>query len=62
MILSIIGVDHVPQLVYYRAKALQEKLLCQGPTPYSIVRHTPSRGLRAERAVKRTARQLRKRL
>jgi uncharacterized protein YbjT (DUF2867 family) len=40
VILSIIGVDQVPQLVYYRAKALQEELLRQGPTPYSIVRVT----------------------
>jgi GNAT acetyltransferase-like protein len=32
------------------------------PTPYSIVRHTPSRGLRAERALKRTVRQLRRHL
>jgi len=30
------------------------------PTPYSIVRHTPSRGLRLERTAKRTLRQLRK--
>ncbi len=28
------------------------------PTPYSVVRHTPSRGLRAERALKRTVRGL----
>jgi uncharacterized protein YbjT (DUF2867 family) len=40
VILSIVGVDQVPQLVYYRAKALQEDLLRQGPTPYSIVRAT----------------------
>ncbi len=40
VILSIIGVDQVPQLVYYRAKALQEELLRQGPMPYSIVRVT----------------------
>ena len=32
------------------------------PTPYSIVRHTPSRGLRAERSLKRVARQLRAKL
>jgi uncharacterized protein YbjT (DUF2867 family) len=38
VILSIIGVDQVPQLDYYRAKTLQEDLLRQGPTPYSIVR------------------------
>lgn len=40
VILSIVGVDQVPQLDYYRAKALQEQLLRQGPTPYSIVRAT----------------------
>jgi uncharacterized protein YbjT (DUF2867 family) len=40
VILSIVGVDQVPQLDYYRAKALQEELLAQGPTPYSIVRAT----------------------
>lgn len=40
VILSIVGVDQVPQLVYYRAKTLQEDLLRQGPTPYSIARAT----------------------
>src|SRR5260370_2193050 len=40
VILSIAGVDQVPELVYYRAKTLQEDLLRQGPTPYSIVRAT----------------------
>jgi uncharacterized protein YbjT (DUF2867 family) len=40
VILSIVGVDQVPQLVYYRAKTLQENLLRHGPTPYSIVRAT----------------------
>lgn len=40
VILSIVGVDQVPQLDYYRAKTLQEKLLRQGSTPYSIVRAT----------------------
>lgn len=40
VILSIVGVDRMPQLDYYRAKALQEDLLRQGPTPYSIVRAT----------------------
>jgi uncharacterized protein YbjT (DUF2867 family) len=40
VILSIVNVDQVPQLVYYRAKTLQEDLLRQGPTPYSIVRAT----------------------
>jgi uncharacterized protein YbjT (DUF2867 family) len=40
VILSIVGVDQVPQLDYYRAKVLQEELLTQGPTPYSIVRAT----------------------
>ena len=40
VILSIVGVDQVPQLDYYRAKTLQEGLLRQGPVPYSIVRAT----------------------
>jgi uncharacterized protein YbjT (DUF2867 family) len=40
IVLSIVGVDQVPALDYYRAKALQEELLRQGPTPYSIVRAT----------------------
>ena len=40
VILSIVGVDQVPELDYYRAKALQEDLLKAGPIPYSIVRAT----------------------
>jgi uncharacterized protein YbjT (DUF2867 family) len=40
VILSIVGVDQVPELDYYRAKALQEKVLAAGPIPYSIVRAT----------------------
>jgi uncharacterized protein YbjT (DUF2867 family) len=40
VILSIVGVDQVPQMVYYRAKTLQEELLQKGPTPWSIVRAT----------------------
>lgn len=40
VILSIVHVDQVPELVYYRAKTLQENLLRHGPTPYSIVRAT----------------------
>lgn len=40
VILSIVGVDQVPQLDYYRAKVLQEEALRHGPTPYSIVRAT----------------------
>ena len=40
VILSIVGVDQVPTLVYYQAKALQEDLLRHGSTPYSIVRAT----------------------
>jgi uncharacterized protein YbjT (DUF2867 family) len=40
VVLSIVGVDQVPALDYYRAKALQEELLRQGPTPYSVVRAT----------------------
>jgi uncharacterized protein YbjT (DUF2867 family) len=40
VILSIVGTDQVPELDYYRAKALQEKILAGGPIPYSIVRAT----------------------
>jgi uncharacterized protein YbjT (DUF2867 family) len=40
VILSIVGVDQVPELDYYRAKALQENILAAGPVPYSIVRAT----------------------
>lgn len=40
VILSIVGVDQVPELDYYRAKALQEDILTAGPIPYSIVRAT----------------------
>lgn len=40
VILSIVGVDQVPDLDYYRAKTLQENLLEQGAVPYSIVRAT----------------------
>ncbi|MCG5435826.1 SDR family oxidoreductase [Micromonospora foliorum] len=40
VILSIVGVDQVPDLDYYRAKVLQEDILKAGPVPYSIVRAT----------------------
>ncbi|SDM37878.1 Uncharacterized conserved protein YbjT, contains NAD(P)-binding and DUF2867 domains [Streptomyces sp. cf386] len=40
VILSIVGVDQVPELDYYQAKALQEAVLAAGPVPYSIVRAT----------------------
>ncbi|MEU6587870.1 SDR family oxidoreductase [Streptomyces sp. NPDC046881] len=40
VILSIVGVDQVPELDYYRAKVLQEQILAAGPIPYSIVRAT----------------------
>ncbi|WP_405475456.1 SDR family oxidoreductase [Streptomyces sp. NBC_00009] len=40
VILSIVGTDQVPELDYYRAKALQENLLAAGAIPYSIVRAT----------------------
>ncbi|MGN5633874.1 SDR family oxidoreductase [Streptomyces sp. AC154] len=40
VILSIVGVDKVPEVDYYRAKLLQEELLAAGPVPYSIVRAT----------------------
>ncbi|MEV4343049.1 SDR family oxidoreductase [Actinoplanes sp. NPDC049596] len=41
VILSIVGVDRVPDLAYYQAKVLQETLLAQEEKiPYSIVRAT----------------------
>ena len=40
VILSIVGADLAPGLVYYRAKVLQEDILKAGPVPYSIVRAT----------------------
>ncbi|GAA0408476.1 LysR family transcriptional regulator [Acrocarpospora corrugata] len=40
VILSIVGVDQVPELVYYRAKVLQEDVLRAGGVPFSIVRAT----------------------
>ena len=40
VVLSIVGVDRIPQLDYYRAKTLQEELLRNGPAAYSIVRAT----------------------
>jgi len=40
VILSIVAVDQVPELGYYRAKTLQEDILKAGPVPYSIVRAT----------------------
>jgi uncharacterized protein YbjT (DUF2867 family) len=40
VVLSIVGADQVPGLVYYRAKVLQENILKAGPVPYSIVRAT----------------------
>ncbi|WP_299540134.1 SDR family oxidoreductase [uncultured Streptomyces sp.] len=40
VVLSIVGVDRVPELDYYRAKVLQEEILAAGQIPYSIVRAT----------------------
>ncbi|MEV0828451.1 SDR family oxidoreductase [Nonomuraea rubra] len=40
VILSVVGAEEVPGLVYYQAKVLQEDLLRFGPVPYSIVRAT----------------------
>ncbi|KFU77954.1 Uncharacterized conserved protein YbjT, contains NAD(P)-binding and DUF2867 domains [Amycolatopsis lurida] len=40
VILSIVGVDQVPDLDYYRAKTLQENILKESGLPYSIVRAT----------------------
>jgi uncharacterized protein YbjT (DUF2867 family) len=38
--LSIVGVDRVPELGYYRAKVAQEKLIKSATVPYTIVRAT----------------------
>ncbi|MGI5138062.1 SDR family oxidoreductase [Streptomyces sp. CA-106110] len=40
VLLSIVGIDRVPDVAYYRAKVLQEVLVVEGPIPYSIVRAT----------------------
>ncbi|WP_127502716.1 SDR family oxidoreductase [Actinoplanes solisilvae] len=40
VILSIVGAEKVPDLVYYQARVLQEKILEQSDIPYSIVRST----------------------
>ena len=40
VILSIVGADQVPDLVYYRAKVLEEDILKASRLPYSIVRAT----------------------
>jgi uncharacterized protein YbjT (DUF2867 family) len=40
VVLSIVGADLVPDLVYYRAKVLQEDILKAGPIPWSVVRVT----------------------
>ncbi|GHF65766.1 LysR family transcriptional regulator [Streptomyces mashuensis] len=40
VLLSIVGVDRVPGLGYYRAKVVQEELFATGPVPYSLVRAT----------------------
>lgn len=40
VVLSIVGAELVPDLVYYRAKVLQEDILKGGPVPWSVVRVT----------------------
>ena len=40
VVLSIVGVDGVPDSGYYRAKVAQEELIKNGSVPYSIVRAT----------------------
>jgi uncharacterized protein YbjT (DUF2867 family) len=40
VVLSIVGVDGVPDSGYYRAKVAQEDLVRSGSVPYSIVRAT----------------------
>jgi uncharacterized protein YbjT (DUF2867 family) len=38
--LSIVGIDRSPDNGYFRAKIAQERLIEEGPIPYSIVRST----------------------
>jgi uncharacterized protein YbjT (DUF2867 family) len=40
VVLSVVGAELVPDLVYFRGKVLQEDILKAGPVPYSIVRAT----------------------
>ncbi|MBV1950452.1 SDR family oxidoreductase [Streptomyces sp. BV129] len=40
VLLSIVGIDQVPDVEYYQAKLEQERLLEAGPVPYTIVRAT----------------------
>ncbi|MFG3200111.1 SDR family oxidoreductase [Streptomyces sp. NPDC048208] len=40
VLLSIVGIDQVPEVEYYRAKLEQERLVEAGPVPYTIVRAT----------------------
>ncbi|MEV5388492.1 SDR family oxidoreductase [Streptomyces sp. NPDC052721] len=40
VLLSIVGIDRVPDVDYYNAKVVQEALVREGPIPYSIVRAT----------------------
>jgi uncharacterized protein YbjT (DUF2867 family) len=38
--LSIVGADRIPELGYYRAKVVQEKLIKSAAVPYTIIRAT----------------------
>ena len=38
--LSIVGIDHMTEVGYYRAKIVQEKLIKESPIPYSIIHAT----------------------
>ena len=40
VVLSIVGIDDLPNSGYYRAKVAQEKLIEESSTPYTIVRAT----------------------
>lgn len=40
VLLSIVGVDLVPAMDYYKAKVVQEEIVKSGSVPYSIVRAT----------------------
>lgn len=40
VVLSIVGLDHNPQVPHYAGKLEQERLVADGPVPWSIVRAT----------------------
>ena len=41
VMLSMVGIDRLPESSYFRAKAAQEEVVKRGPIPYTILRATP---------------------